>query len=96
MENFMPELVAEFLKLHGDNTLQFVAVARRRTLVGVDCDLRTQVNLSCLDLDPMNVVAYVFKLAWLPLNFVYQGADGIPTDCYHSEIARILHAELVH
>jgi hypothetical protein len=41
MKNFMSGLAAESLKLHGENPLQLVAVARRRTFVGVDCEPRT-------------------------------------------------------
>jgi hypothetical protein len=37
LKNFMFGLAAELLKLHGENALQLVAVARRRTSVGVDC-----------------------------------------------------------
>jgi hypothetical protein len=92
MENFMSGLAAEFLKLHEENALQFVAVARRRTSVGVDCKPQTQIDPSCLDLDPMNVAACVFKLGGLPISLVYQGADDVPRDRYLSEIARILSA----
>jgi hypothetical protein len=46
MKNFMLGPAAEFLKLHGENALQLVAVARRRTSVGVDCEPRTQLDPS--------------------------------------------------
>jgi hypothetical protein len=91
-KNFMSGLAAEFLKLNGENALQFVALARRRTSVGVDCKPRMQVDPLCLDLHPMNVAACVFELAGLPISLVYQGADDVPGDRYLSEIAGILHA----
>jgi hypothetical protein len=92
MKTFMSELAAELLKLHGENTLQPVAAAGRRTSVGMDCEPRTQIDPSCLDLDPMNVTACVFELAGLPISLVYQGADDVPRDRYLSEVAGMLHA----
>jgi hypothetical protein len=92
MKNFMSGLASEFLKLHGENALQLVAVARQRMSVGVDCEPRTQADRSCLDPDSMNVVACVFELAGLRISLVYQGADDGPRDRCLSEIAGILHA----
>jgi hypothetical protein len=92
MKNFMSGLVDEFLKLYGENDLQLVAVARWEKPVGVDCEPRTQLDSSCLDLDPMNVTACFFELAGLPISLVYQGANDAPIDRSLSEIAGILHA----
>jgi hypothetical protein len=67
-------------------------VERRRTSVGGDREPRTQVDPSCLDLDPMNVTACLFELAGLPISPVCRGPDDIPRDRYLSEITEILHA----
>jgi hypothetical protein len=92
MKTFMSGLVAEFLKVHGENALELVAVARGRASVGVDCEPWTQVDPSRLDLDPMNVATCVFELAGLPISLIYQDADDVLRDRYLSEISGILHA----
>jgi hypothetical protein len=90
MRNFISGLATEFLKLQGGNVLHLVAVAKRRTSVGVDCDPWTQSNPSCFSLDPMEIAARVFELADLPIDIVYQSTDGIGIDAYLSEIAGCL------
>jgi hypothetical protein len=92
MKKFMSGLAVEFLKLHRENALQLVPVARRRTSDGVDCEPWTQVDSLCLDFDPMNVAACVFELSGLPTSLVYQGADDVPRGRYLPEIAGILQA----
>jgi hypothetical protein len=74
--NFISGLATEFLKPQGGNVLHLVAVARRRTSVGVDCDTWGQSAPSFFFLEPMDIAARVFELADLPIDIVYQSMDG--------------------
>jgi hypothetical protein len=91
MRNFISGLAAEFLKLQGGNVLHLVAVARRGTSVGVDCDPWGQSDPSFFSLESMDIAARVFELANLPIGIAYQNIDDTGMDDYLLEIAGCLY-----
>jgi hypothetical protein len=91
MRNVISGLATEFLKLQRGNVLHLVAVARRRTSVGVDCDFWGQSAPSFFSLEPMDIAARVFELGDLPIDIVYQSINNVSMNGYLLEIAGCLY-----
>jgi hypothetical protein len=77
VKNFISGLAAKFLKLQAGNVLHLVAVPRRRTSVGVDCDPWGQSVPSFFFVEPMDIATRGFELADLLVDIVYQSIDNI-------------------
>jgi hypothetical protein len=75
------------LKLQEGNVLYLVAVAKRRTSVGVDCDPWGQSAPFFFSLEFMDIAARVFELADLPIDIIYQSIDNVGMYGYLLEIA---------
>jgi hypothetical protein len=91
MRYFITGLAAEFWKLQGGNVLHLVAVARRRTSVGVDCDPWGQSAPSFFSLEPMDITARVFELTDLPIDIVCQSINDVGMNGCLLEIAGCLY-----
>jgi hypothetical protein len=88
MKGFLSELASEFIIMQGDRCLEFSAVPRQRTSVGVDCEPWSQSNDSHFPVAPRQITAQVLENVGLPAPFVCPPTEASVRVSHFDELLR--------